>query len=103
MSTPGTKPATSARESARRRFGQLLKIMLAATALVLLLAFAWLDSVGTPLPAHLVIAVSIAVAGSLMLAAALMGLVFFSNASGADRHADPASQGQRPPAVDHRR
>lgn len=69
---------------ARRRFRRLMLVMLGVTATVLVLAFTWLHQTGTPLPLHFIIAISIAVVGSLMLAAALMGLVFFSNASGAD-------------------
>jgi uncharacterized membrane protein len=69
---------------ARRRFWRLMKLMFGVTSLVLAVAFTWLHQTGTPLPLHFIIAISIAVVGSLMLAAALMGLVFFSNASGAD-------------------
>ncbi len=69
---------------AKKRFKQLLGLMLILTLVVLAMAFAWLASTGTPLTVHFVIAVTIAVIGSLMLAAALMGLVFFSNASGVD-------------------
>jgi hypothetical protein len=61
-----------------------MKLMGAVTLLVLAGAFTWLYQTGTPLPLHFVLAVSVAVIGSLMLAAALMGLVFFSAASGAD-------------------
>lgn len=69
---------------ARRRFWRLMQLMLGVTAVVLAVAFTWLHRTGTPLPLHFILAISIAVVGSLMLAAALMGLVFFSNASGAD-------------------
>jgi len=69
---------------ARRRFFALMKVMLGATALVLMLAFVWLYQTDTPLPFHFIAAISIAVIGSLMLAAVLMGLIFFSHASGAD-------------------
>lgn len=69
---------------ARKRFFLLMKVMLAVTGLVLVLAFTWLYQTGTPLPFHFIVAISFAVIGSLMLAAALMGLVFFSHASGAD-------------------
>jgi hypothetical protein len=79
------KPDRTARMAdARRRFWRLMKLMLAVTSLVLAVDFTWLHQTGTPLPFHFIIAISIAVVGSLMLAAALMGLVFFSNASGAD-------------------
>lgn len=73
---------------ARRRFFLLMKVMLCASLVVLAGAFAWLHATGAPMPLHLMLAVTIAVVGSLMLAAALMGLVFFSSASGADEDAD---------------
>lgn len=73
---------------ARRQFLLLLKLMLAASLVVLAGAFLWLHESGVPMPIHLIVAVSIGVIGSLMLAAALMGLVFFSAASGADDEAD---------------
>lgn len=85
-----TDPESHARRlaEARRRFFLLLKVMLLASLVVLAGAFYWLHASGTPMPVHLIVAVSIGVIGSLMLAAALMGLVFFSSASGADDDAD---------------
>lgn len=82
MNTDAARNARMA--DARKRFFLLMKIMLAVTALVLVLAFTWLHQTGTPLPIPFIVAISFAVVGSLMLAAALMGLVFFSHASGAD-------------------
>lgn len=73
---------------ARRRFARLMKLMLGACAVVLVAAFTWLHSTGTPMPLSFIGAIVVAVVGSLMLAAALMGLVFFSAASGADDDAD---------------
>jgi uncharacterized protein (DUF983 family) len=87
---------TERREAARRRFGRLMVVMVVVTALVLVVAFTWLVQTGTPLPVHLVVAVSLAVIGSLMLAAALMGLVFFSNASGADEEQQSTDSVERP-------
>ena len=69
---------------ARRRFVRLLKSMFAASLTVLALAFAWFYHTNTPMPLPFIGAIAVAVIGSLMLAAALMGLVFFSAASGAD-------------------
>ncbi len=82
MTTEATRATRMA--DARKRFFLLMKIMLAVTSLVLVLAFTWLHQTGTPLPIQFIFAISFAVIGSLMLAAALMGLVFFSHASGAD-------------------
>lgn len=64
-------------------------VMVAATLLVLIGAFTWLYSTGTPMPFHFIVAVSLAVVGSMMLAAVLMGLIFFSSASGSDSNHDP--------------
>jgi len=69
---------------ARKQFFRLMKVMVAVTGVVLVVAFTWLYRTGTPLPIHFIVAISFAVIGSMMLAAALMGLVFFSHASGAD-------------------
>lgn len=73
---------------ARRRFALLMKLMLGVCAVVLVAAFSWLHSTGTPMPLPFIGAIVVAVVGSLMLAAALMGLIFFSAASGADDDAD---------------
>lgn len=73
---------------ARRRFALLMKLMLGVCAIVLVIAFTWLHRSGTPMPLPFIGAIVVAVVGSLMLAAALMGLIFFSSASGADDDAD---------------
>lgn len=73
---------------ARRRFVRLMKLMFGASLVTLLAAFAWLRATGTPTPLPFLGAIALAVIGSLMLAAALMGLVFFSAASGADDSVD---------------
>lgn len=86
------------RRLARRRFKQLMLATVVATILVLIGAFTWLNAVGQEISIHFALAISIAVVGSLALAAALMGLVFFSNTSGVDQdqrlhdsHEDPAN------------
>lgn len=50
-------------------------------------ALNWISAEGTPLRLHLVVAICLAIFLSLMLAAALMGLVFLSNESGHDQDA----------------
>lgn len=87
------EPKESAHLLARQRFFKLMKIMLAASGVVLLVAIAALKATGTPMPLHFLLAISIAVVGSLMLSAALMGLLFFSSASGAD---DQAPEERKP-------
>ena len=69
---------------AKKRYFLLMKIMLGASGVVLIGAFTWLYATGTPMPLPFIGAIAVAVVGSLMLAAALMGLIFFSAASGAD-------------------
>lgn len=81
-------PAETRMAEARRRFVRLMKLMFGASLVTLLLAFAWLYATGTPMPLPFLGAIAVAVIGSLMLAAALMGLVFFSAASGADDSVD---------------
>lgn len=87
------KPHPEARKAermahARQRFARLMKLMFGASLIVLALAFAWLHATDTPMPLPFIGAIAIAVIGSLMLTGALMGLVFFSSASGADDQID---------------
>lgn len=86
MSAPAPQPDRMA--EARRRYIRLMKLMAGASLLVLVGAFAWLAATGTPMPLPFLGAIAVAVIGSMMLAAALMGLVFFSAASGADESAE---------------
>jgi type III secretory pathway component EscU len=89
--TTSSPPPTAAEArmiEARRRFARLMKLMFAASLVTLLVAFAWLYATDTPMPLPFLGAIAVAVIGSLMLAAALMGLVFFSAASGADESVD---------------
>lgn len=81
------RPAPLTRAEAWARYRRLLRAMLVAVALVLALAFAWLAATGTPMSVHFVIAVSLGVGASLMLSAALMGLLFLSSSTGADEDA----------------
>jgi hypothetical protein len=59
-------------------------VMSAITILVVSAGIAWLILTGRPMPMPFLVAVAAGAAGSLMLAAALMGLLFFSNSSGMD-------------------
>jgi hypothetical protein len=72
---------------AKRRYKRLMVTMLAITVALIGVSFAWLAATGTPMRLHFLLAVSLGIFFSLMLGAALMGLVFFSNASGADDEA----------------
>jgi type III secretory pathway component EscU len=96
MTNPPLEPVTPAERTpaeirlaeARHRFGRLMKLMFGVSLIVLVGAFAWLHATDTPMPLPFLGAIAVAVIGSLMLAAALMGLVFFSAASGADDSVD---------------
>jgi type III secretory pathway component EscU len=81
-------PAEARMIEARQRFARLMKLMFGVSLLTLLVAFAWLYATDTPMPLPFLGAIAVAVIGSLMLAAALMGLVFFSAASGTDDEVD---------------
>ena len=71
------------------RYKRLMRWMALAAAVAVVLALAWLKSEGGPLPIQMVIATVAGVGFSVLLGTALMGLVYFSNASGHD----DASQG----------
>ncbi len=92
--TPDRKSAR--RAEAWRRFGLLMKLMFATSLLVLIGALAWLKHNGTPMPLPFLGAIAFAVIGSMMLTGALMGLVFFSAASGADDAAAPGDDPRLP-------
>lgn len=76
--------------SAKRRYKRLMLAMLGITFALIAISMGWLYATGTPMPLHFILAVSLGIFFSLMLGAALMGLVFFSNASGADEEATDA-------------
>jgi hypothetical protein len=75
------------RAAAWARYRRLLLAMLVVTAMVLVMAFVWMSATGTVMSVHAIIAVSLGAGLSLMLSAALMGLLFLSNSIGADDRA----------------
>lgn len=81
------EPAPLTRTEAWARYRRLMRTMLVAVVVVLGLAFTWLAATGTPMSVHFVIAVALGVGASLMLTAALMGLLFLSSSTGADDNA----------------
>lgn len=85
---PETRTLDDRRKAARLRFARLMKVTFGASVAVLVLAFALFYAKGTPMTLPFIGAITVAVVGSLMIAAALMGLLFFSSASGADDSAD---------------
>ena len=71
-----------------RRFKRILRWMGVVSALVGAIAVAVLWRVNAGLPIHMAIATFIGVAGSVLMASALMGLIFLSSGSGHDEAVD---------------
>lgn len=69
------------------RYKRLMSWMAIAAVVAVLLALIYLKSEGRPVPVHMMIATIAGVGLSVLLGTALMGLVFFSNASGHDDNA----------------
>lgn len=70
--------------TARNTMKRLMLITCVVALVVLVAALSWLYLTGTPMTFHFIVAVTVTVIGCLALAAGLMGLLFFSNSSGAD-------------------
>lgn len=69
------------------RYRRLMRWMGLLAAVTALGAFAWLRMQG-PVPVHMAIATMLGVGASVLMAAALMGLVFMSHGTGHDDEAD---------------
>ena len=67
-----------------QRFRRLMWLMLGLAALGVVALFIWMWATGAPFHFHMMMAMSLAVVFSLLLAGALMGLVFLSSRSGHD-------------------
>ena len=67
-----------------RRYRRLMLWMAAAAVAAVLAAILYIKSRGGPFPIHMMIATIAGVGFSVLLAAALMGLVFLSSGSGHD-------------------
>lgn len=70
-----------------RRFWRLMAVVAAIAIAAVLGALAYMQATGTPLRLHFVIALTLGIGLTLLLAGALMGLLFFSARSG---HDEPA-------------
>ena len=68
----------------RRRFWQLMALMTALALAGVAGVLEYLRQIGEPLHFHFVLAISLGIGISMLLAGALMGLVFISNRSGHD-------------------
>ena len=81
----------------RRRFRRLLAIVVAVAVVAVVAALAVLAAQGIALRVPLVIAMTAGIGGSVLLAGALMGLVFASASSGHDDAVvDPTNEQGRP-------
>lgn len=87
-SSDGSPPRLS-RTEAKRQFKKLLGWTFVISIVTLLIAFVWLNAQGTDMRWPFMLAVAVGIIFSLMMAAALMGLLFFSSASGADERGGP--------------
>lgn len=91
MTRPGKTPTD------RQRFARLMAIAAAVAVVAVAGALAILASGGTVLRPQLIIAVAAGIGGSVLLAGALMGLVFASARSGHDDAViDPTNEQGRP-------
>jgi hypothetical protein len=71
-------------DDTRKRFWRLMKLMLALAGLGVAGVLLYLQQTGMKLHLHAALAIGLGVAASVLLAGALMGLVFASNRSGHD-------------------
>jgi hypothetical protein len=78
----------SPRESVWQPFKRLMAITCGLAVVAVTGALAWLRATGAPPRWELYLAVSVGVAGTLLLTGALMGLVFVSSRSGHDESID---------------
>lgn len=76
-------PDPELRSGQRLRFGRLMKRMALFSAAVAAIA-AFVIAQGDSVSIHMIVATAILAGGSVMMAAFLMGLIFYSNASGHD-------------------
>ena len=77
--SPGPSPV--------RRFWRLMAIMAVVAVIAIAGALFWAQARGTPLRLHFALAMSLGIGLTLLLAGALMGLLFFSARSGHDEGA----------------
>jgi len=81
------KAVTSGKPNPARRIRVFVLAALGASLVMTPLALWYVASTGTQLKLHLVVSMALGITLSLVLAVALMGLLFHSSASGHDRRA----------------
>jgi hypothetical protein len=84
--SPLDDPANAAHAWARYR--QIMKLLLAATILVVATAMGLLFAYNGAISVHFYIAVALGISLTMLLGGALMGLVFLSNGTGHDESVD---------------
>ncbi len=89
MRSPLDDPANAAH--AWRRFRMLMRLMLAVTAVVVIIAMILIYFENGLESVHLYIATALGIGFAMLLTGALMGLVFLSNGSGHDQSVMDAS------------
>ena len=88
---PKTRPDLSDRDYAAfawRRYRRLMRWMALIALIAVLVSLGGLWWVTGPIPIHMIVATSLGVFFSVLLAAALMGLVFLSSGTGHDEAID---------------
>lgn len=88
-------PVLAARAWARYRW--IMRWVIVAAALSVAAALIYLKADGSPLTATMIIATSAGVAFSVLLAGALMGLIFLSSGSGHDEDVVASDKDDREP------
>jgi hypothetical protein len=73
------------------RYKRIMRWMVLVAVVAVLLSLIALQSFGDPMPIHMVIATIAGVGLTILVGTGLMGLVFFSNRSGADDEAGAPS------------
>lgn len=83
-------------ETDRKRFWRLMALMVGLAVAGVVGVLAYFHGTGMPLRFHFAMAISLAIGVSMLLAGALMGLVFISNRSGHDAAvgSDDAAKGK---------
>lgn len=84
--SPLDDPVTAAHAWARYR--QIMKLLLAATVLVVVLAMGLLFAYNGMISVHFYIATALGISFTMLLGGGLMGLVFLSNGTGHDESVD---------------
>lgn len=84
MTTPSPLDDPDRAAFAWARYRRLMRFMVAVTLTVIVVVLVLLHRLNGPMPIHFYIATALGVGASMLLMAALMGLVFLSSGTGHD-------------------